>query len=112
METTTCLHSNQDQVTKKEETPKHPLNLWTKKQFFFELDYAVREQLKRQLHLQLEQEMDDFVAKGLTYEQLLEVQKELELCPSVLEFYPGRSPLKIKIARWWSKLTNTLSQFF
>lgn len=85
-----------------------PFNIWPKKQFLFELDYAVREQIKRQLQGQITSEMDNFVAKGLTFDQLKEIQKELELCPSILEFYPGKRNF---IFNWWLKLTRFFKSF-
>lgn len=114
METSTILHSQTSSATENEEhtqTPKtHPLiGLWPQKQFLFELDYAVREQIKRQLQRQLTREMDHFVSKGLTFDQLKEVQKELELCPSVLEFYPGKRNF---LFIWWYKATSAIKNLF
>jgi hypothetical protein len=84
----------------------HIRETFRKNQQFSTMDYAVREHVKKQLTGHLSFHMDTLVKKGLTYEELLEIQKELELCPSVLEFYPGK---KSWFSRLWSKATLLLS---
>lgn len=108
-----ALHSPTSETVEKQVEGKPTLSSaladWPKKTFLLELDYAVREQIKGQLHGQLASNMDHFVAKGLTFDQLKEVQKELDLCPSVLEFYPGQ---RNALVRWWAKFTYAFKKLF
>jgi hypothetical protein len=63
------------------ETLKKPLLLQ-------DLDFAVRENVKIKIQLLLQTNMQKFIEKGLTYDELENFQQELGLCPSVLESYP------------------------
>lgn len=85
-----------------------PIHNFRTKQRLSAMDYAVREIVKKQLTGHLSFHMDTLVEKGLTYEELLEIQKELELCPSVLQFYPGKQTW---LTRLWQKLTLFLGLF-
>lgn len=53
-----------------------------------DLDFAVRENVKIKIQLLLQSHMETFIEKGLTYDELENFQKELGLCPTVLESYP------------------------
>jgi hypothetical protein len=63
------------------ETLKKPLLLQ-------DLDFAVRENVKIKIQLLLQSNMEKFIEKGLTYDELENFQQELGLCPTVLESYP------------------------
>lgn len=79
-----------------------PIDTIRKNHRLLAMDYAVREQVKKQLTAHLSLNMDTLVEKGLTYDELIEIQKELELCPSVLEYYPGKQS-------WWTRLWQKFS---
>ncbi|MEC7275837.1 MAG: hypothetical protein VXV96_05920 [Bdellovibrionota bacterium] len=83
-----------------------PIENISKPQVFNQLDYAVREQVKGHITRHLHVHMDKFIQHGLTYEQLLKMQEELDLCPSVLKLYPREdsSSLRAVIERFWKRL--------
>lgn len=76
---------------------------------FHQLDYAVREQVKKHITRHLHNHIDQFIQHGLTYEQLKEMQRELELCPSVLDLFPKEKESSLKrsmrvMTNWWRRL--------
>ena len=73
-----------------------PIENLSQPQVFHQLDYAVREQVKRHITRHLHNHMDQFIRHGMTFEQLHQMQKELELCPSILDLFPQdkESPLR------------------
>lgn len=55
-----------------------------------DLDFAVRENVKSKIQFLILSNIETFVEKGLTYDDLKVFQKELDLCPSILELYPQK----------------------
>lgn len=66
----------------------HTLENLKKPLLLSDLDYAVRENVKSQIQEFVTHHMDAFIKKGMTYDDLKEFQRELGLCPSILENFP------------------------
>lgn len=107
METVTVSNEQTEEAPARDKL-WHPIDNFRNNQRLSALDYAVREHVKKQLTGHLSFHMETLVKKGLTYEELLEIQRELELCPSVLEYYPGKQSW---LARLWQKLSFSLGLF-
>lgn len=67
-----------------------PINGLRQGQTFENLDYAVKEQIRAYLVIHFEDNMEQFINSGLTFELLSSIQRDLELPLEVLDLYPQK----------------------